>query len=132
MVIYVRTVLNLRGPTCGLSISCVLATVLAACNSSGCENFDPQSRPLPQGSSAPVTVEVLDGRLQSEVDVNGRYYTQPRIRVPLEQGGANSVPSPYLKAPPGNIQATVANTPSGLMMTVAGQTFLLDGPIYCE
>src|SRR5688572_24383200 len=113
---YVHNVPNLRGPTCGLILGCVLATVLTACNS-GCENFNPQSRPLPVGRSTPVPVEVVDGRLQSEVDVNGGYYTQPRTRVPLEQGGANSVPSPYLSAPSGKVQASVTNTRSGLTMT---------------
>jgi hypothetical protein len=108
-----------------------LATPLSACADSGCDNFDPQSEPLPVGSSVTVDVDVADGGLTSFVDVNGGYYKQPYTSVRLEQGGTNSLPSPYLSAT-GDRSATVLSTSRGLLMTVAGESFLLDGPLGCE
>lgn len=109
----------------------VLALALVACGASGCDGFDAQSDALVQGSSVTVTVEVVDGRLTRSVDVSGGYYSQPLGDLRSEPGRGVTSPSPYLRAS-GRQSATIVRRPEGLVMTVAGQSFSLEGPLGCD
>lgn len=107
-----------------LAACTTLMTLTAACafNSSGCENFNPKSKPLQIGETATVDVEIIGDRVGT-LDVNGGYYVQPDT---VQLRGVEPAASPRERAGVVRLEA------AGLSLTVDGQALPLEGPLGCE
>lgn len=105
-------------------ITCTLLALTPACavNSSGCENFDPKSKPLAVDEAVTVDVEIIGDRV-STLDVSGGYYVQPdelKLRAP------SPVESPRRS------QGVVRRESAGLTLLLDGQSIALEGPLGCD
>jgi hypothetical protein len=118
----------------------LLTFVTSACSHNETTGYCDRSLPTPSPGTVLVsTVEVENGDLLSGFPEGVRdFYVIPR-RTPKPVGNGVTRVQPYLSGvSDGSYRATFATFPvprwrhHGVRMTVASQTFTLEGPVTCE